>query len=162
MHTHARLTPARGARLARRLASLLLVSAAAAPLALVGCTKEQKPAIVPGPPVPGLNLSGGFDCVHFGFMRLRQTGNTVQGTYDGVRNDGDSGTLRGKIEGDILWVDWVQPGNLEAAQLPKQGKAWLRILNRGAELKGRWGYAESRDDGGDWEATRSEFYAEER
>ena len=61
-----------------------------------------------------------------------------------------------------MWVEWAQPGNLEAAQLPKSGKAWLRISDKGNTLKGRWGYGESRDDGGNWEATRSEFYAEER
>jgi len=147
----------------RAARALVALSALAAPLALAGCAKEQPPpTLKPGPPIPGLNLSGGFDCVHFGFLRLRQTGNAVQGTYEGVRNDGDGGTLRGAVEGDILWVDWVQPGNFEAAQLPKKGKAWLRISDRGNLLKGRWGYEESREDGGVWEATRSEFYAEER
>lgn len=121
------------------------------------CSAPPKNLVKPGPPVRGLNLNGGYDCQQFGFMNLRHTGNTVRGTYDGLRNNGDNGTIVGKIEGDVVWVDWVQPGNIEEAILPKKGKAWWRITQRGAHLEGKWGYDDSKDNGGEWIADRSEF-----
>lgn len=121
------------------------------------CSGPPKPVIKPGPSIPGLNLSGGYDCIQFGFMKLRQTGSAVRGTYEGLRQNGDNGTFRGKIEGDLLWVEWTQPGNLENAILPKRGQGWLRISERGAHLEGKWGYDTSRDNGGNWVADRSEF-----
>jgi hypothetical protein len=90
-------------------------------------------------------------------MRLRQTGDVVRGTYEGLRKNGDNGTITGKIEGDILWVDWVQPGNLESAILPKKGRGYLRISQRGAHLEGKWGYDQNQTNGGDWVADKSEF-----
>ena len=137
------------------LLSALTLSVCA--VSMSACTKEQKKALVAGPAIPGLNLSGGFDCAQFGFMKLRHTGKLVQGTYEGIRNNGDNGNLRAEVEGDLLWVDWVQPGDLESAILPKQGKGWLRVSPDGHTLTGRWGYGESREDGGAWVATRSEF-----
>ena len=127
-------------------------------LCALGCTQKQKKVITPGPPIPNVNLSGGYDCPHFGFMKLRQTKGIVRGSYEGLRRNGDNGTIQGKIDGDILWVDWIQPGNLEAAVLPKKGKGWLRISEGGSRLEGEWGYDESKDNGGVWIATRSEFY----
>lgn len=75
-------------------------------------------------------------------MKLRQTKGIVRGSYEGLRRNGDNGTIQGKIDGDILWVDWIQPGNLEAAVLPKKGKGWLRISEGGSRLEGEWGYDE--------------------
>ena len=124
----------------------------------IGCSAPPKKKLVPGPPIPGLNLTGGYDCVQFGFMKLKQGNNVVRGTYEGIRSNGDNGTIVGRIEGDLLWVDWVQPGDLDSAILPKRGKGWLRISDRGQKLSGRWGNDESRDDGGTWTAERSEFY----
>ena len=124
----------------------------------VGCSAPPKPKLMPGPPIPGLNLTGGYDCIQFGFMKLKQSNNVVRGTYEGIRNTGDNGTLVGRIEGDLIWIDWVQPGNMDNAILPKKGKGWLRISARGKNLQGRWGNDESRDDGGTWTAERSEFY----
>ena len=123
-----------------------------------GCSSPPKKTITPGPPIPGLNLTGGYDCVQFGFMRLKQSNNVVRGTYEGIRSNGDNGTIVGRIEGDLLWIDWVQPGDLDSAILPKRGKGWLRILARGQKLAGRWGNDESRDDGGTWTAEKSDFY----
>ena len=128
--------------------SLLLFSA---------CGGPPKNLIKPGPPIRGLNLNGGYDCLQFGYMRLRHTGNTIRGTYEGVRKNGDNGTIVGKIEGDIVWLEWVQPGNVEKADWPKRGKGWWRISQKGARVVGKWGYNESRDDGGEWIADRSEF-----
>ena len=121
------------------------------------CSAPPKNLIKPGPAIPGMNLSGGYDCLQFGYMRLRHTGKTVRGTYEGLRKNGDNGTITGTIEGDIVWVEWVQPGNIEEAILPKRGKGWWRVSERGARLEGQWGYDDSKDDGGRWVADRSEF-----
>jgi hypothetical protein len=90
-------------------------------------------------------------------MKLKQSNNVIRGTYDGVRG-GDNGTLVGKIEGDVVWVEWVSPGDLESARLPQKGKGWWRITQRGQKLVGKWGQDTSRDNGGSWVADRSEFY----
>ncbi len=125
------------------------------------CTKkEQTPTVVPGPAIPGLNLSGGFDCVQFGFMKLKQVGAKVTGTYDGMRGNGDNGTIAGIVEGDLLRIEWKQPGKPEAAIFPLKGKAWLRIKEKGSSLEGRWGYEESDEDGGTWKAEKSQFFVE--
>lgn len=135
----------------------LSISALMIFMSSISCSSPPKNLIKPGPAIPGMNLSGGYDCMQFGYMQLRQSGNSVRGTYEGLRNNGDNGTLTGKIEGDVVWIDWVQPGNIEEAILPKRGKGWWRISERGARLEGQWGYEESKDDGGQWIADRSEF-----
>lgn len=127
----------------------------------LGCGGGGTPQVKPGPAIPGLNLSGGFDCQEFGFMKLRQTGLTLQGTYEGIRKTGDNGTIRGKIEGDLVWFDWIQPGDINAAVWPKQGKGWLRVSRDGQLLKGRWGYDQNRDDGGTISLRRSDFVFDE-
>ena len=157
LHYDIQCSPRSPAPVARR-SSLLKILMCVGLLAILGCTKEIKKGIVVGPPILGANVSGGYDCLQFGFMKLRQTGISVKGSYEGMRGNGDQGTIQGKIEGDVLWVDWQQPGNIEAAVLPKRGKGWLRISDKGSVLKGRWGYDDSKEDGGHWEATRSEFY----
>ena len=148
-------------RVSRRLMliqmSLFLCCIGLSILLCNACGGPPKNLIKPGPPIRGLNLNGGYDCLQFGFMRLRHTGNTIRGTYDGVRKNGDNGTLIGKIEGDLVWVEWIQPGNIEKAMLPNRGKAWWRLSQKGARIVGKWGYDDSRDDGGDWIADRSEF-----
>ena len=126
-----------------------------------GCTKGDERLIKPGPSIPGLNLSGGFDCQEFGFMKLRQTGLTLQGTYEGIRKNGDNGTIRGKLEGDLVWFDWIQPGNMDEAVWPKSGKGWLRVSRDGNTLKGRWGYDQDREGAGEITLSRSDFVFEE-
>ena len=147
------------ARFTRRFNPLSIMMACAflSLSGLASCSAPPKNLVKPGPPIRGLSLNGGYDCIHFGYMKLRQSGNTVRGTFEGVRRNGDNGTLVGKIEGDIVWLDWVQPGNIEQALLPTKGKGYWRISQRGARLEGKWGYDESRDDGGLWVADRSEF-----
>ena len=125
---------------------------------LSACGGASKPKIIPGPSIPGLDLSGGYDCAQFGFIKIKQMGNSIQGSYEGVRRLGDNGTFKGRIEGDLLWIDWIQPGDLNAAILPTHGKGWLRIQNQGQILRGRWGYDDSREDGGEWLAEKSDFY----
>ena len=129
-------------------------------LLMISCSSKPVKVIKAGPGIAGLNLTGGYDCKDFGFMRLRHVGSNVRGTYEGVRGNNDQGTIRGKVEGDILWVDWIQPGNLDHAIAPIKGKGWLRILKRGEELSGEFGYDDSIDDGGKWTAFKSEFSEE--
>ena len=143
--------------LLQRSWKLLSLAAIIAVSGVFSCSSPPKNLIKPGPSIPGANLSGGYDCLQFGYMRLRQTGNRVRGTYEGLRKNGDNGTVTGKIEGDVVWLEWVQPGNIEEAILPKRGKGWWRISQRGASLKGQWGYDDSKDNGGQWIADRSEF-----
>lgn len=125
------------------------------------CGGGNKVEVKPGPAIPGLNLSGGFDCQEFGFIKLRQTGLMLQGTYDGIRKNGDNGTIRGKIEGDLVWFDWTQPGNLDEAVWPKNGKGWLRISRDGQTLTGRWGYELDREGAGKITLNRSDFAFDE-
>ena len=128
-------------------------------LLLSACGAPPKPSLVPGPALPNLNLSGGWNSPHFGFMELRQRGLTVNGKYEGIQTqEGHNGTFTGRIEGDLLWIEWRQPGLQSAAILPKAGRAWLRIKERGARLEGKWGYDESREDGGIWVAEKSLFH----
>lgn len=150
-------SPHRGARSARRHLALVFSALMVVFTLSSGCSAPPKNQVIPGPPIRGLNLTGGYDCVQFGFMKLKQSNNVVRGTYEGVRG-GDGGTLVGKIEGDIVWVDWVNPGSMEHAQLPQKGRGWLRVSQRGQKLVGKWGHDMSRDDGGSWVADRSEFY----
>ena len=123
-----------------------------------GCGGPAKPPLVAGPSIPNLNLSGGYDCTQFGFMKIKHIGNDIRGTYEGIRQHNDKGSFLGKIEGDLIWIEWNQPGETDGVILPKQGKGWLRILEGGRILKGKWGYDLSRDNGGNWLAERSEYY----
>ena len=123
-----------------------------------GCGGPAKPPVLPGPAIPGLNLSGGYDCAQFGFMKIKHMGNEIRGTYEGIRQHNDKGSFLGKVEGDLIWIEWNQPGENDSVILPKQGKGWLRILEGGRLLKGKWGYDLSRDNGGNWLAERSEYY----
>ena len=92
-------------------------------------------------------------------MELRQRGLTVDGSYEGIQQqEGHSGTIVGRIDGDLLWIEWRQPGLPSAAILPKRGQGWLRIQRRGERLEGRWGYDEDRENGGAWIAEKSRFH----
>jgi hypothetical protein len=123
----------------------------------IACGGPPKTLIKPGPTIRGLNLNGGYDCLQFGYMKLRHTGHQVRGTYEGVRKIGDNGIIVGKIEGDLVWIEWTQPGNIDKAMFPTKGKGWWRVSQKGARIDGKWGYDDSRDDGGKWIADRSEF-----
>ena len=126
--------------------------------ASVGCGGKAKPQLRAGPAIPGLNLNGGYDCSQFGFMKVKHIGNQVRGTYEGIRQHNDQGSFLGRVEGDLIWIEWNQPGQQDSVILPKQGRGWLRILDGGQRLKGKWGYDSSRDNGGDWEAEKSDYY----
>ena len=124
--------------------------------ALVGCGGPVQSAVAPGPAIPGLNLSAKWYSQPFGDLQLVQTGANVRGTYEDPRGPDHNGTLRGTIEGDLLHLEWIKPGNPAAALFPQRGKAWLRISRDGRKLAGKWGF-ETAEDGGEWTAERSSY-----
>lgn len=124
----------------------------------VGCgSQPQKPTIKPGPPIPGLQLSGLWYSPEFGDMELVQDGNRVTGTYKHPRGPEHDGTIRGEIVGDLLRVEWIQPGNPSAGVFPLRGRAYFRVLDGGKRLEGRWGYDGDDYFGGPWTAEKSRF-----
>ena len=123
----------------------------------LGCGGPQKGAVEPGPAIPGLNLTGTWDSSPFGVMELKQDGRSVTGRYTDPRGPDHDGTIRGKVEGDLLRVQWIKHGNDLAAVQSVQGRAWLRVKARGKKLEGRFGYDESDDDAGRWTAEKSEY-----
>ncbi len=124
---------------------------------LFACGGPPQPKIVPGPGIPGLNLSGKWYSQHFGDMTLAQTGKTVTGKYEDPRGPDHNGTVKGAIEGDLLRLEWIKPGNPLAAILPVRGRAWLRITKKGTYLEGRWGYDVDDTTGGVWVAEKSQY-----
>ncbi|MFN3198823.1 MAG: hypothetical protein ACE366_10490 [Bradymonadia bacterium] len=133
-------------------------------LALVGTTGNlagcggapEKPKMQPGPAIPGLNLNGLWYSQEFGDMKLIQSGDTVQGSYQNPRGPEYDGTLRGKINGDLLRIDWIEPGDTARAIFPKRGKAVFRITHAGTKLQGTWGYDQAEEGGGRWNAQKSQ------
>jgi len=137
---------------------------AAAALVLVGATvmgcgaaPSQGNAFHPGAAIPGLNLSGRWYGQEFGDMELTQTGPKVTGRYEHPRGPEHNGTIRGDIEGDLLRIEWMQPGDTAAAVFPIRGRAAFRIAKDGKTLDGRWGYEDNETDGGIWRAQKSQY-----
>lgn len=138
-----------------RLALLCALSLGPAAL-FVGCGgTQERPEVKPGPPIPGLKLSGKWYSQEFGDMQLVHTGKTVTGTYEDPRGPDHNGTVRGEIIGDLVRMEWIKPGNPVAAIMPVRGKGWLRIKKGGGIMEGRWGYDNSDSDGGVWTAEKS-------
>ena len=127
------------------------------PLLVVSLACGSKPIQkdLPGPPIPGLNLSGDWFSPEFGTMNIKQDGIAVSGEYEDPYSRDRNGHFRGIIKGDIVRLTWIQPGNPKAAIMPRKGLAWLRVQKRGVRLQGEWGYDQSHDDGGVWTATKS-------
>ena len=123
----------------------------------LGCGGPQKAQIKPGPAISGLNLTGTWDSTPFGVMELKQDGVSVTGRYTDPRGPDHDGTIRGKVQGDLLRVQWIKHGNDLAAVQSVMGRAWLRIKARGKKLEGRFGYDESDDDAGQWSAEKSDY-----
>jgi hypothetical protein len=125
---------------------------------VVGCGgAPDMTEVKPGPPVPGLNLSGKWYSTEFGDMRLVQDDRRVTGTYEDPRGPDHNGRIEARVEGDVLWVEWIKPGNPVAAVFPLRGRAWLRISDEGKKLTGEWGYENNHSNGGEWEAEKSQF-----
>ncbi|MEE2787417.1 MAG: hypothetical protein VX589_08770 [Myxococcota bacterium] len=124
---------------------------------LAACGARNDGAIKAGPAIPNLKLSGKWYSDEFGDMTVVHSGNTVSGTYEDRRGPDHNGRFRGQIKGDILRLNWIKPGNMDAAIMPRRGKAWLRIGRQGRNMIGRWGFDESDTDGGAWTAEKSAY-----
>lgn len=139
-------------------AALVLVFAALVIAPLIGCGgAPEMTQVTPGKPVPGLNLSGKWYSTEFGDMRLVQDDRRVTGTYKDPRGPDHNGRFEGRVEGDVLWIEWIKPGNQVAAVFPMRGRAWMRILDGGKKLEGEWGYDDNHSNGGPWLAEKSQF-----
>jgi hypothetical protein len=137
------------------LASVLTLGA----VSVGGCggAQPQGPSWEPGPAITGLNLSGRWYSQDFGDMELNQTGPKVMGKYEHPRGPEHNGTIRGDITGDLLRIEWIQPGNSAAAVFPIRGRAIFRIAKDGTKIDGRWGYDDDELSGGTWKAEKSKF-----
>lgn len=141
-----------------RALSLLLVVALAPTGVLLGCASAPAgPTMEPGRPIAGLNLTGKWYSREFGDMKLVQNKNVVTGTYQDPRGPDHNGRVRGRINADVLEIEWIKPGNAVAAIMPMRGKAKMRIVDGGCALKGLWGYDKVWHNGGAWNATKSQF-----
>ncbi len=125
--------------------------------ALTACGAPQKKQVEAGPPIPGVNLSGAWYSTEFGDIQLVQAGLQVTGKYEDRRGPDHNGHFRGTLQGDLFRLTWVKPGNVRAAIEPRKGRAWLRVSRDGKNLSGRWGFDESEDDGGVWNAEKSKY-----
>ena len=96
------------------------------------------------PLAAGVTFDGRWDS-NFHEMRLHQRGRHVSGTV-GYKD----GAISGELDGDVLHFIWNQKENRQ------HGKGWLQISSDGQKLEGRWGYADSDEDGGRWWAERYE------
>lgn len=141
-----------------RLRLLALAAALCLPASLVGCGgAPEMTQVTPGPHIPGLTLSGKWYSTEFGDMRLVQDDKRVTGTYEDPRGPDHNGRFEGRVEGDVLWLDWIKPGNPVAAVFPMRGRAWMRIKEGGKILEGEWGYDDNHSNGGKWSAEKSQF-----
>ena len=116
-------------------------TAPAAPTPPAGELRPSSPSISPAPlkPKPAASVLS---------SDITITGN--------VRSSGDI-QIEGTIEGDILWVEWIKPGNAVAAIFPARGRGWLRISRDQKVMEGRWGFDDDNANGGPWKAEKSSF-----
>ena len=128
--------------------SRLAACAALALLVLSGCSGAQTVESKPLP--PGVNLSGNWWSTQYENMVLSHKGDTVTGTFT-YRT---GGTIEGKLDGDVLYFEWVQPGDFEKARREVRGSGYLRVSPDGRTMEGRWGYDDDRMDGGEWSAEK--------
>lgn len=99
----------------------------------------------------GAKFQGVWFSEQFQHMYLRQVGDSVRGIYTYKYG----GTLEGKISGNLLLFNWLDPGDKDAAVRTQHGQGYLQIVETeggGYALKGRWGYNDDRRDGGIWNA----------
>jgi len=143
------------ARLARHATLCLALFASAASLPACGGAQVEDAAWAPGPAIPGLNLNGRWYSRDFGDMELLQEGTKISGKYEHPRGPEHNGTVRGDILGDLLKIEWIQPGDASAAVFPIKGRAVFRVARDGMSLDGVWGYDDDYRQGGVWQAQKS-------
>ena len=139
------------------LALTTAVLAGSAMLGGCGAAPSQVGTWDAGPAIAGLNLSGRWYSQDFGDIELTQTGPKIMGKYEHPRGPEHNGTIRGDITGDLLRIEWIQPGDTAAAVFPIRGRAVFRIAKDGKKLDGRWGYNEDDTTGGTWQAEKSPY-----
>ena len=126
----------------------LTLCAALSLLLLQGCSGAQTVETRPLP--PGINLSGNWWSPQYENMVLSHQGDTVKGTFT-YRT---GGTLEGHLDGDVLYFEWIQPGDFDKARREIRGSGYLRVGPDGRTLEGRWGYDDDRLGGGAWTAEK--------
>ncbi len=115
---------------------------------LAGCGGAQK---IESKPLPaGVNLSGDWWSPEYENMKVVHKGGLVKGTFS-YRT---GGTFEGKLDGDVLLFEWVQPGDFDKARREIRGSGFLRVSQDGRTLQGRWGYDDDRMGGGVWTAEK--------
>lgn len=143
-----------------RLGFVLAVGLLGLGAGVTGCgATPEGPTMQPGRPISGLNLSGKWYSREFGDMQITQDKNQITGRYEDPRGPDHNGRLRGRINNDVLEIEWIKPGNPSAAVMPMRGQAKLRILDRGCKVDGLWGYDADWFGGGNWRAEKSQFAA---
>ena len=70
-------------------------------------------------------------------MELKQDGVAVSGKYEDEYSRDRNGHFRGLIKGDILRIEWIQPGNPDAAVMPKKEEHGYESSSR-EKLSGEW------------------------
>lgn len=125
-------------------ARLALLGLASCLLFITACGGAQK---IESQPLPrSVNLSGEWWSPEYENMKIVHKGETVKGTFS-YRT---GGTFEGKLDGNVLYFEWVQPGDFEKARREIRGSGYLRIADDGRTFAGRWGYDEDRLGGGTW------------
>lgn len=139
------------------LALLLALSVAgASAAALSGCGPRE---VIPQRPMPAGATFSGLWYSNYDDMRLTQNGEEVIGTFEYK----DGGKIWGRTEGGVLLFDWLQEGDLSVGRREVTGKGYLVISEDGSQLAGRWGYGDSRTDGGEWTADKADVdYTKEK
>lgn len=106
----------------------------------------------PKPLPPGIAYTGKWYSPQYENMTLKQEGDTVTGTFSYKTG----GTLEGKLDGNVLIFDWIQPGDTSKARREVRGRGYFIIRDDGDKIRGWWGYNDDLDGGGIWDADRIE------
>jgi hypothetical protein len=133
---------------------------------LGGCggAKGQTANVQPGPMPPGGTWDSVFQSPAYGRMEFTVEGNRVAGLYEGERH---YGRIEGQIDGNVLLFNWTQwKTDLQGKLRESTGRGYFKYSievdqasTRTREvhrITGSWGYAESLEDGGPWDAIRLE------
>lgn len=121
---------------------------------LLGCSHKQK-VPKPGKLPSGVDFQGVWYSPQFNHMHLEQNGNRVTGIF--YHKAG--GRLEGRVSGNLMTFQWVEPGNKDEMRQRLEGKGYFQIKIEAGKpmLVGKWGYGANRTGGGPW---RAEFIRE--
>ncbi len=126
-----------------------LLGIVAAATFLAACSSAPS---IPSKPMPrGVSYTGKWYSPQYENMILKQQSD---GTVKGKFSYKNGGTLFGKLEGNVLHFDWIQPGDFDVARREVRGKGYFSINDDGATFSGRWGYDDDNTGGGAWDGER--------